>query len=276
MSTWPRWLRVIAWMVGGLLALMLVLAIFLAFSIAIDARGAAERLDEVANTTIPGEVGPDVLAYVATPSTTPPHPVVIMIHEFWGLNPDIVSKADLLAEEGYLVVAPNVFRGRTTGYLPSAIYQVASTPAEEVNQDIDATLAWIETQQRADAGRVGITGFCFGGRSSLLYSLHNPSLQATSVFYGEPVIDPERLATLGGPVLGVFGGADTSIPLGSVRAFARGLDEAGVESTVTVYPNQPHAFMGDAEEIASDPVQAKAWEQMVRFFDGALKEGEPG
>lgn len=272
MRSWPRWIRITTWVIAGLVILVVVLAAGLAISVAIDARGAEERLEQVTNTTIPGDTGPDVPAYVATPEGQPPFPVIIMVHEFWGLNPDIVSKADLLAEDGYLVLAPNVMRGRTTNYLPAAIYQVINTPAEEVNEDLDAVLAWAKQQPDADAERVGISGFCFGGRSSLLYSLHNPTLQATSVFYGDPVTSPTRLATLTGPVLGVFGGADNSIPLENVRAFERGLEEAGIESTVTVYPGQPHAFVKDAQGITEDPVQARAWRQMVDFFDGALAE----
>jgi len=273
---WPKWLRVTARVIGAVLALILALALFLGVSIQVDGRRAAERIGRVSNTTIAGLEGPDVPAYVASPEGPGPYPTVIMVHEFWGLNPDIVSKADLLAKEGYLVVAPNVFRGSTTGYLPRAIYQVASTPAEEINEDLDAVFVWVRNRTSSDPGRVGITGFCFGGRTSLLYSLHNPSIQATSVFYGEPVTDPDRLASLGGPVLGVFGGADASIPLKNVRAFERGLRQAGIESTVTVYPNQPHAFVKNAEEIATDPAQAQAWEQMVRFFDDALKGSGTG
>ena len=209
MSAWRKVLRIVLWVLGGLLALVLLAAAFLAISVAVDGRGSVQRLDSVANTAIPGAGGPDVRAYVAKPSTPGPHPAVVMIHEFWGLNPDIVSKADLLAQEGYLVVAPDVFRGSTTGYLPRAIYQVVSTPAEEINEDLDAVVAWTKQQPSADPSRIGIVGFCFGGRSSLQYSLHNPTLQATAVFYGEPVTDPERLATIQGPVLGIFGGADT-------------------------------------------------------------------
>ncbi len=275
MSGWRKALRIALWVLGGLVALVLVLAAFLAISIALDGRGSAERLAEVTNVTIPGAGGPDVPAFVATPSGAGPRPVVIMVHEFWGLNPDIVSKAELLAQEGYVVVAPSVFRTGTTGYLPRAIYQTITTPAEEVNEDLDAVVAWVRKQPGSDATRIGITGFCFGGRTSLLYSLHNPSLQATSVFYGDPVTDPERLGTLNGPVLGIFGGADTSIPLENVRAFERGLEQAGIESTVTIYPEQPHAFVKNAEGIASDPVQGAAWAQMVGFFDGTLKSGEP-
>ena len=271
MSVWRKIGRITLWVVGIFLAIVLVLAAFLTVSIAWDRRGSTSRLDSVANTTIPGNGGPAVRAYVATPSTPGPHPVVVMIHEFWGLNPDIVSKADLLAEEGYLVVAPDVMRGSTTGYIPSAIYQVISTPADEVNQDLDAVIAWAGTAPDADPRRIGIVGFCFGGRSSLLYSLHNPTLQATAVFYGEPVTDPARLAKLEGPVLGIFGGADASIPLANVKAFGAALVEAGVESTVTVYPDQPHAFVENAEGIKTDPAQAAAWAEMLGFFGGALQ-----
>ena len=271
MSVWRKIGRVAAWVVGIVLALVLVLAAFLAISVALDRRGSAERLDSVANTTIPGDGGPAVRAYIATPSTPGPHPVVVMIHEFWGLNPDIVSEADLLAEEGYLVVAPDAFRGNTTGYVPSAIYQVISTPAEQVNEDLDSVVAWLSTQPAADPSRIGIVGFCFGGRSSLLYSLHNPTLQATAIFYGEPVTDPARLTRLEGPVLGIFGGADASIPLKNVETFRAALVEAGVESTVTVYPDQPHAFVENAEGIQSEPAQAAAWAEMLGFFRDAMQ-----
>ena len=108
MSVGRRILRVTLWIVGTVLGLVLVAAVVLATTIALDRRGSTERLDSVANTTIPDAGGPPVRAYVARPTTPGPHPVVIMIHEFWGLNPDIVSKADLLAQEGYLVIAPDV------------------------------------------------------------------------------------------------------------------------------------------------------------------------
>jgi carboxymethylenebutenolidase len=148
MSRWPRALRIALWVAIGLTALVLVVGAFLAISIAVDGRGSAGRLAQVTNTTIPGGTGPNVPAYVATPSGPGPHPTVIMIHEFWGLNPDIVSKADLL---GYVVVASNVFRDSATGYLPRAIYQVVSTPVEEVNEDIDAVVAWVGSRDSLPA-----------------------------------------------------------------------------------------------------------------------------
>ena len=112
-------------------------------------------------TVIPGQNGgPDVRAYVATPPGEGSFPVVIMIHEFYGLNQSIVGKAEGLAQEGYLVVAPDTFRGSTTAWIPRAIYQVVTNKPEQVNQDLDSVYAWIEAQPNAAADRVGIVGFC--------------------------------------------------------------------------------------------------------------------
>ena len=211
----------------ALLALVVGLIVFLSVSVAIDFATGRERINAVTNTTIPGQNGgPDVRAYVATPPGEGPFPVVIMIHEFYGLNESIVGKAEGLAQEGYLVVAPDTFRGSTTSWIPSAIYQVVTNKAEQVNQDLDSVYAWIEAQPNAAAQRTGIVGFCYGGRASLSYSLHNDQLAATSIFYGSPITDPQALRSMPGPVLGIFGGADSSIPVEDVRAL-RGCPEPG-------------------------------------------------
>jgi len=270
----PRWLRItirVALIVAGVLG---VLVLALLASIPIAGIGAERRVAQVANTTIPGTNGqPDVQAYVAVPpgaSSTEPASAVIMVHEFWGLNTDIAEKADLLAQEGYVVVAPDVFRGSTTSWIPRAIYQVSSTPAEEIVADLDSVRAWIGQQELVDNDRVAIVGFCFGGRSAMLYSLHNPTLNGTVVFYGNPPLDPGRLRALQGPVLGIFGGADESIPLKDVKAFEAALTQAGVESTVTVYPDQPHAFVDSVESIQAGGAQGEAWAEMVDFLGQAF------
>jgi carboxymethylenebutenolidase len=194
-----------------------------------------------------------------------------MIHEFWGLNESILGKADLLAEEGYRVVAPDTFRGSTTSWIPRAIYQVISTRSEDVNADLDSVYAWLESQPDAEADRVAIAGFCYGGRTSLTYSLHNDRLAATVIFYGSPETDPEVLRKLPGPVLGIFGGADQSIPVTDVNAFDAALSEAGVPHEITVYEGQPHAFVEDAEGIKAGGEQGQAWNQMLAFLDANLK-----
>jgi carboxymethylenebutenolidase len=257
----------------GLLILFSTLVVLVAGSIAVDYVAGTDRLSSVANTTIPGaNGGPDVRAYVAEPAGAGPFPTVIMIHEFWGLNDAIVSKADLLAEEGYLVVAPDTFRGSTTGWIPRAIYQVISTRPENVNADLDSVYAWLESQAEVDQDQIGIVGFCYGGRTSLAYSLHNNRLAATVIFYGSPETDPEILKTLPGPVLGIFGGADQSIPVEQVEAFDSALTEAGVPHEITVYEGQPHAFVEDAEGIKAGGAQAEAWHQMLAFLEANLRQ----
>lgn len=256
----------------GILVLMGVLVLFLAGSIAVDVLAGRGRLDAVTNTIIPGvDGGPGVRAYVAKPAGAGPFPAVIMIHEFFGLNESIVGKADLLAEEGYLVVAPDTFRGSTTSWIPRAIYQVVTTDQADVNADLDSVYAWLESQPDAAQDRVGVAGFCYGGRASLLYSLHNDRLAATVIFYGSSETDPAVLKNLPGPVLGIFGGADQSIPLSEVDAFEKGLEAAGVPHRITVYDGQPHAFVQDAEGIKSGGAQGEAWNEMLAFLEENLK-----
>lgn len=261
----------------GILVLALAFIVFLAGSIAVDGILGANRLDDIANLTIPGIAGaPDVRAYVAQPQREGPLPTVILIHEFWGLNESIVSKADLLAEEGYLVIAPDTFRGVTTGWIPRAIYQVITSKPEKVNADLDSIYAWLGSQPDVDSDRIAIAGFCYGGRASLAYSLHNSGLAATVIFYGAPETDPAVLKTLPGPVLGIFGGADQSIPVEQVNAFDAALTEAGIPHEITVYEGQPHAFVQDADGIRSGGAQAEAWEQMLRFLNTNLRERSTG
>jgi carboxymethylenebutenolidase len=104
-----------------------------------------------------------------------------------------------------------------------------------------------------------------------VYSLHNSRLAATVVFYGSPETDPAILKTLPGPVLGIFGGADQSIPVEDVNAFDRALTEAGVTHEITVYDGQPHAFVHDAEGIKAGGAQGEAWDQMLSFLEVNLK-----
>ena len=184
----------------GILILIAALVLFLVGSVAVDIALGRDRLEGLANTIIPGANGePDVLAYVAKPDGDGPFPTVIMIHEFFGLNESIIGKAEGLADEGYYVVAPDTFRGSTTAWIPRAIYQVISTKPENVNADLDSVYAWLESQPEVDNDRIAIAGFCYGGRTSLLYSLHNNRLAATVVFYGSPETDPDVLKNLPGP-----------------------------------------------------------------------------
>lgn len=265
-------MKIIKRVLLGFLSVVGVLILFLAGSIVVDGMAGTKRVDNVTNTTISGlNGGPDVRAYLAKPDGDGPFPAVIMIHEFYGLNEAIVSMADLLAEQGYIVVAPDTFRGSSTAWIPRAIYQVIKTKPEDVNTDLDSVYAWLESQADVDTPRTAIAGFCYGGRTSLLYSLHNNKLATTVVFYGSSETDPEVLKTLPGPVLGIFGGADQSIPLEEVDAFEGGLEAAGIPHQITIYDGQPHAFVHDADGIMAGGAQGEAWNEMLVFLEKNLK-----
>lgn len=254
----------------GLLLVVLVAVVGLAASVPIDrwlARGAVERL---ANASVAGPDGA-MSVYVARPpdAGAGPYPLVVMIHEFWGLDEATIGKAELLAEDGYVVVAPDLMRGRTTRWLPSAIWQTIRTPDERVRADLDAVLAGVGglvPDGAVDAERLAVTGFCFGGRHALRYALERPQVRATGVFYGNVTGDAAALARLGGPVLGVFGAEDGSIPLAEVEAFEQGLAAAGVDHEVRVFEGVGHAFVTTAEAIAADPVQGEAWGLLRAFL----------
>jgi carboxymethylenebutenolidase len=238
----------------------------LAISIPVDGFLNRNRVATLTNVVITGS-DTDVLAYLIVPDSEEPLPAVIMIHEFWGLKPEIIGKAEALAAEGYVVIAPDTMRGQTTSWIPKAIWQTIRTPREQINADLDSVFRYLSQLDSVDASRIMVMGFCYGGRAALQYSLHNPMTAATGVFYGSSLVtDADELSRLSGPVLGIFGSEDTSIPLSEVAAFEAGLQAAGIPHEVTVYEGVGHAFVTSIEGIANDPVQAEAWQQFLDFL----------
>jgi carboxymethylenebutenolidase len=263
-------MRILRRVLAGLFVAVAAVVLAVAVSIPVDgwwSRGAVAR---VANTALAGPAGP-LHAYVARPpSGDGPFPLVVMLHEFWGLDAATAGKADLLARDGYVVVAPDLMRGRSTRWLPTAIWQTVRTSDERVRADIDAAVAAFARDADVDAARLAVLGFCFGGRMSLRYALERPAVVATGVFYGNVTADVAALRRLGGPVLGVFGADDGSIPRAEVSAFERALAAAGVEHEVRVFEGVGHAFVTSADAIARDPVQGEAWELLRAFLRRSL------
>jgi carboxymethylenebutenolidase len=256
----------------GLFVAVLAVVAALLVSIPVDGFLNRGKVETMTNTVIRSSAG-NLNAFVAAPQTDQMLPAVIMIHEFWGLKPEIIGKAQALSGEGYVVIAPDTFRGQTTSWLAKAIWQTLRTPKENINADLDAVFAWLRAQPFVDPTRIMVMGFCYGGGTSLLYSLHNPEIAATGIFYGNVGVDADELTKLPGPVLGIFGEDDASIPLEEVRTFEAGLQQANVPNQITLYPNKGHAFVKSVEEIATDPVQQQAWNEFLKFTAATLKNG---
>jgi carboxymethylenebutenolidase len=265
-------MRLLFRIVGGLLVALVAVIAAVVVSVPIDRLLNQGKVTTMTNTVIALPSG-EVNAFVVSPQGTEQLPAVIMIHEFWGLKPEIVGKAEALSKEGYVVIAPDTFRGKTTSWLPSAIWNVMGTPKENINADLDAVFSWLRTQPNVDPSRIMVMGFCYGGGTSLLYSLHNPDIAATGIFYGNVGVETSELTKLSGPVLGIFGEEDTSIPLEEVRTFEVGLGQANIENQITIYPDKGHAFVKSVEEIARDPAQQQAWNEFLEFAATHLKNG---
>ena len=208
-----------------------------------------------------------ISGHLAQPSGSGPWPALIVIQEWWGLDQQTRSIADRFAGVGYLSFAPDLFHGELAqlgdGEKAMSLVQKYSPGAvAELQAVYDALKAHPDCN-----GKIGSVGFCFGGRMSLALGLARP-LDAVCTFYGggmQQLFD--RLDNLKAPVLGLFGDADQSIPVGTVEQFDKLLDQIGVEHEIKVYPNSGHAFFRDTDPNVFRPEAAKdAWERVTRFF----------
>jgi len=257
-----KFLTITSWIVGILVGFVLVLVA----SIVVDRALAVGKVDAMTNTVIPNGSNPAVRAYVAKPEGSGPFPVVIMVHEWWGLKDEMIGKADELAKDGYVVIAPDVLRGNTTSWIPTAIYQISTTKTTQIDSDLDSVMQWVSNQPYADRNRIAIMGFCFGGGTALRYGIQTPAIKATAIFYGATITDPAILKSLNGPVLGIFGADDTMIPVSEVTALEVGLNAAGIPNEITIYEGEGHAFVKSVDEIQQGGNQGKAWQQLRSFL----------
>jgi len=208
-----------------------------------------------------------VSGHLAKPSGNGPWPALIVIQEWWGLDQQTKSIADRFAGVGYLSFAPDLYHGELAQL---GDHQKASALSQKYGPGAPAELqtAYDALKQHPDCnGKIGSVGFCFGGRMSLALGISRP-LDAVCTFYGggmQQLFD--RLGNLKAPVLGLFGDADQSIPVGTVQQFDKLLDQIGVEHEVIIYPNSGHAFFRDSDPSAYRPEAAQdAWERVTRFF----------
>ena len=221
-------------------------------------------------------------AYRAAPAGKTGLPVVLVLSEIFGVHEYIADTARRFAKAGYLAIAPELFvrqnDAQSYGEMAKLIAEVISkVPDEQVLRDLDATVKWAAANG-GDASKLGITGFCWGGRQVWLYTAHNPAVKAGVAWYGRLVGDATPLsplhpvdvaAKLHGPVLGLYGAADTGIPLDTVdkmkTALAAG-NAAAKASTFVVYPDAPHAFHADYRPSFRKEAAEDGWKRALAWF----------
>lgn len=220
-------------------------------------------------------------AYRSMPVNKKQCPVILVVSEIFGVHEYIADITRRLAHLGYMAIAPELMirQGDPGSYaeMGKLIAEVVSkVPDQQVMADLDATVAWA-SRNGGDSSKLGITGFCWGGRITWLYAAHQPKVNAAVAWYGKLVgtnsaLTPQHpldiAAKLKAPVLGLYGGADTGIPMESVlnmqNALLQQLDSA--KSNIHVYPDTPHAFHADYRASYREAQAKDGWNRMLRWM----------
>ena len=243
------------------------------------------------NVSYPAPDGFDLPAYVARPAGDGPFPVVIVVSEIFGVHEYIRDICRRLAKAGYAAVAPAFFN-RVEDPAPltdmTRIMQIVSAAGyEQVMGDVSATLDWVSQQLWANGDKVGITGWCWGGKVVWQACARFAVIDAGVAWYGRlaPAANatPEQISSgqpwpvdladdLKSPVLGLYGENDTGIPLPSVEAMRRALARAGqTASEIVVYPGAPHGFHADYRDSYRAADAADGWSKLLAFFEARVK-----
>jgi carboxymethylenebutenolidase len=255
------------------------------FALAVQPVCAQTMITTDTNGLTAGEVkipvaGGDIPGYRAMPASGGPLPTVLVIQEIFGVHEHIKDMCRRFAKLGYFAVAPALYsrEGDVSGM--SDIAQIISTvvnrvPDAQVASDLDATVRWARGTGSADTAKLGVTGFCWGGRQVWLYTAHSPNVKAAVAWYGtlkrpttdlQPTNPIDLIAQLKAPVLGLYGGADPGIPVDSVEEMKVALKAAGNPSEIVLYPDTPHGFNADYRP-SYRPEQAKdGWTKLQAWF----------
>jgi carboxymethylenebutenolidase len=232
----------------------------------------------VGEVSIPVADG-EIPAYRATPASGTDFPIVLVVQEIFGVHEYIQDVCRRLAQLGYLAIAPELFARQgdvsQISDRQQIITQVVSkVPDAQVFADLDATAAWAG-EHGGDRAKLGITGFCWGGRIVWLYAAHNPELQAGVAWYGrlvnqsnplQPLHPLDVADQLKAPVLGLYGGMDDGIPLDTVEQMKAMLANAGSPSEIVVYPDAPHGFHADYRPSYRQADAEDGWQRLQAWF----------
>jgi carboxymethylenebutenolidase len=219
-------------------------------------------------------------AYRAMPAAGGPFPVVLVVQEIFGVHEHIKDICRRFAKLGYLAVAPQLYaRQGDVSQIPDIqeIFAkvVSKVPDAQVLADLDRTVDWAKKTGKGDVNRLGITGFCWGGRIVWLYASHSLRLKAGVAWYGRLVgqatdLTPQHPIDLAGklkaPVLGLYGEADTSIPIETIERMRKALQASGSPSQIVVYPDTPHGFHADYRPSYRRQPAQDGWKRLQEWF----------
>lgn len=234
---------------------------------------------EAGEVKIPVKDG-DMPAYRAMPATGGPFPVILVVQEIFGVHEHIKDICRRLAKLGYLAVAPELYARQGDVSKLKDISEIISkvvskVPDSQVMSDLDAAVAWAKKTGKGDTDKLGVTGFCWGGRIVWLYAAHNPNLKAGVAWYGRLVGRPDAVhpknpidlvKDLKAPVLGLYGAADMGIPTASVEQMRKALKDADKPAELILYPDTPHGFYADYRPSYRKENAEDGWKRLQAWF----------
>jgi len=208
-----------------------------------------------------------------TPPGKGPFPALIVIHEWWGLNDWVKEQASKLADQGYVALAVDLYRGKVATTPEMAHEIMRGVPEDRARRDLHSAFEFLASQPNVKKDRIGSIGWCMGGGYSLDVALDEPTLAATVINYGHLATDTDALKKINAPIMGLFGAQDQGIPPADVHKFEQTMKQLGKKIDVKIYDDAGHAFenpdnkTGYRTEDAAD-----AWKRTIDFLAMILQK----
>jgi carboxymethylenebutenolidase len=207
-----------------------------------------------------------------TPAAKGPFPALIVIHEYWGLNDWVKDQASKLADQGYVTLAVDLYRGKVATTPDMAHELMRGVPEDRAKRDLHAAFEFLAAQPNVKKNRIGSIGWCMGGGYSLDIALEEPTLAADVINYGHLATDVDALKKINAPILGLFGAQDRGITADDVKKFGATLDQLGKKIDVKIYDDAGHAFENPNNKDGYRAADASdAWNRTVAFLADNLK-----
>lgn len=214
-----------------------------------------------------------VSGMIYRPAGKGPFPALIVIHEWWGLNDWVKEQASKFADEGYVALAVDLYRGKVADNPDLAHELMRGVPEDRAMRDLKAAYDYLVAQPDVKKDRIGSIGWCMGGGYSLDVALAEPHLAADVINYGHLATDTDQLKKIQAPILGLFGGQDRGIPPEDVKKFQQAMEKLGKKIEVKIYPDAGHAFENPNNKQGYRAAEATdAWQRTVAFLAGTLKK----
>jgi carboxymethylenebutenolidase len=213
-----------------------------------------------------------VNAVLYTPQGKGPFPALVVIHEWWGLNDWVKEQASKLADQGYVTLAIDLYRGKVATTPDEAHEIMRGVPSDRANRDLLGAASFLRAQKNVNPDKLGDIGWCMGGGYALDLAIADPKLKAAVINYGHLASDQATLQKIHAAILGIFGGQDRGIPAADVKKFESDLKAQGKTVEIKIFPDAGHAFENPNNKQGYRADDAKqAWELTTAFLAKYLK-----